>query len=107
MIINYFEYKKLDLDYELNKEKVFREKVVLKIIRLKDGMMVLIYGLFYNLGINREFKVNFIKMFNLSDKVSIIKVENGFGLVVIFDFDEEKLSFSDFLVFFLVFLSVD
>lgn len=106
-MINYFEYKKLDFDYELNKEKVFREKVVLKIIRFKDGMMVLIYGLFYNLGINREFKDNFIKMFNLLDKVSISKVESGFGLVVIFDFDDEKLSFSDFLVFFLVFLSVD
>nr|WP_307921872.1 hypothetical protein [Mycoplasmopsis bovis] len=43
---NYFEYKKSTFDYELNKEKVLKEKVALKTIRPKDGMMALIYGLF-------------------------------------------------------------
>lgn len=104
---NYFEYKKSDFDYESNKEKVLREKVALKTIRPKDGMMALIYGLFYNPGTNREFKDNLIKMFNLSDKVSTSKVESGSGSVVTPDSDDEKLSFSDFLAFFPALLSAD
>ncbi len=104
---NYFEYKKSTFDYELNKEKVLKEKVALKTIRPKDGMMALIYGLFSNPGTNREFKDNLIKMFNLSSKVSESKVKNGTGTIINPDSDPDKLSFSDFLAFFPALLSAD
>ncbi len=105
---NYFEYKKSTFDYELNKEKVLKEKVALKTIRPKDGMMALIYGLFKNPGTNREFKDNLIKMFNLSSKVTESKVENGTGKIIVPDSDPDKLkTLVTFLHFSLALLSAD
>ncbi|WP_029513444.1 ABC transporter permease [Mycoplasmopsis primatum] len=102
MKVEYLEYKKSFYDYESNSEKVLKEKVMLKTISPKDGMMALIHGLFYNLGTSREFKNNLVKMFNLSDKTVEKEIEiNGIKRKIILpDKDDDKLSFYDFLSLF-------
>ncbi|WP_406617101.1 ABC transporter permease [Mycoplasmopsis adleri] len=99
MTMKYFDYVKTVYDPETNRNKQIKdEKIALPIITPNDGMMSLIYGMFSNPGTNRAFKLNLIKMFNLSDKTTSQTI-NGVTINIPAN-DPDKLGLFDFLSIF-------
>ncbi|WP_338822620.1 ABC transporter permease [Mycoplasmopsis felifaucium] len=95
----YIQYEKTVFDLETNKNKVLTEKIAIDVLKPSDGMMALMYGLFYNPGTNKEFKNNLVKMLNLSSKVIEKTITlNGYETTIIIPAnDDEKLGLFDFL----------